>query len=217
MAEAIGRTHPPAQTGPRAGGTPSITALLEGARGGDAAATDQLVPLLYAELRRLARAMMARERPGATLQPTALVHEAYLRLLGGGPGEWQNRSHFMAAAATAMRRILVERARRRLRRKRGGEQKRVTLEESTLRSEVEPEEMLALDAALDELRGMDAGMARVVELRYFGGLTVEETAEALGASVRTVHRHWAAARAWLHHALETPAGARWAGGEGAGG
>jgi RNA polymerase sigma factor (TIGR02999 family) len=184
--------------------TRRITELLENARRGDPAATDQLVPLLYPELRRLAQAFMARERPGATLQPTALVHEAYLRLLGSGAGEWQSRAHFMGAAAVAMRRILVERARGRLRDKRGGGWERVTLVEASLRCEVKPDELLALDAALDELRDRDSAMARVVELRYFGGLTATETAKVLGTSERTVHRQWAAARAWLHRVLETP-------------
>jgi RNA polymerase sigma factor (TIGR02999 family) len=190
------------------GADPRITALLASARGGDAVATDELVPLLYAELRRLAQALMARERPGATLQPTALVHEAYLRLVGGGSVEWRDRAHFVAAAAVAMRRILIERARRRLRLKRGGARERVTLDEANLPHEVPPRELLALDAALEELRALDPAMARVVELRYFGGLTVEEAAEVLGSSVRTVHRQWAAARAWLHRALEPSSGNR---------
>jgi RNA polymerase sigma factor (TIGR02999 family) len=184
-----------------AGAVLQITALLAEARGGDASATDRLVPLLYGEMRRLARALMARERRDLTLQPTALVHEAYLRLLGGA-ADWQNRAHFLGAAAQAMRRILVERARRRARVKRGAGRERVTLTDGAASVEARPEELLALDGALTDLRSKDAAMGRVVELRYFGGLTVEETAEALGASVRSVHRLWAAARAWLHHALE---------------
>jgi RNA polymerase sigma factor (TIGR02999 family) len=184
-------------------GAAQVTELLAHARRGDADATEKLVPLLYGELRRMAAGLMARERRAATLQPTALVHEAYLRLLGGGPEEeWQSRAHFLGAAAQAMRRILVEHARRRARLKRGGGRERVTLTDGALRYEARPEEMLALDAALRELQARDAAMARVVELRYFGGLTVEETAEVTGASVRTVHRLWAAARAWLHRALE---------------
>lgn len=183
-----------------AGVAQQITELLAAARGGDAVATDELVPLLYAEMRRLARALMRRERPGATLQPTALVHEAYLRLARGS-GDWRSRAHFMGAAARAMRRILIEHARRRSRLKRGGGRDRVTFTDGTLRHEARPEELLALDAALEDLRLRDAAMAQVVELRYFGGLTVEETAEVMGASERTVHRSWAAARAWLHRAL----------------
>lgn len=205
MAGPHGRARPPAVARPAAGATPQITALLTRARGGDAGATDELASLLYAELRRLARSLMARERPGATLQPTALVHEAYLRLQGGGPGEWLDRAHFLGAAAVSMRRILVERARRRLRHKRGGGRERVTLHEETLRLDVKPAELLALDEALEALRARDRTMAKVVELRYFGGLTVEDVAGVLGTSVRTVHRQWAAARAWLHRALESPA------------
>src|SRR5262245_25442647 len=144
--------------------------------------------------------MMRRERPGATLQTTELLHEAYLRLLGG-VGEWQSRAHFMGAAAQAMRRILIERARRRLRLKRGGERQRVELTDDALQLAARPAELLGLDAALAELQRHDAVMARVVELRYFGGLTVEEAAEVLGTSVRSVHRQWAGARAWLHRAL----------------
>jgi RNA polymerase sigma factor (TIGR02999 family) len=180
---------------------PQLIQLVEDVRRGEAAATEELVPLLYAELRRLAAALMARERQGATLQPTALVHEAYLRLLGDGV-EWQSRAHFLGAAACAMRRILIERARRRARSKRGGGRERVTLTDGTLRCEPPSENLLALDAALVELHTRDADMARVVELRYFGGLTLEETAEVLRTSTRSVNRLWAAARAWLHRALE---------------
>jgi RNA polymerase sigma factor (TIGR02999 family) len=177
-----------------------ITELLAHARRGDADATDRLVPLLYGELRRIAAALMARERRAATLQPTALVHEAYLRLLGGD-GEWQSRAHFLGAAAQAMRRILIERARRRARLKRGGARERVTLTDGALQYHPRPEDLLLLDATLDELHARDPTMARVVELRYFGGLTVPEAAEVLGTSERSVHRQWAAARAWLHRAL----------------
>jgi RNA polymerase sigma factor (TIGR02999 family) len=186
-----------------AGATQQITELLAHARRGDADATDRLVPLLYGELRRIAAGLMARERRAATLQPTALVHEAYLRLLGGD-GEWQSRAHFLGAAAQAMRRILIEHARRRSRLKRGGSRARVTLTDGVLRYEARPEEVLALDGALRELQARDAAMARVVELRYFGGLTVEEAAEVLDVSARSVHRLWAAARAWLHRELDGP-------------
>jgi RNA polymerase sigma factor (TIGR02999 family) len=181
-----------------------LTELLESARRGDAAATDQLVPLLYAELRRLAAALLARERRAATLQPTALVHEAYLRLLGGDAA-WESRAHFLGAAARAMRRILIERARRRARAKRGGGRERVTLTEGALRYEPTSEELVALDTALAALQARDEDMARVVELRYFGGLTLEETAEVLGRSTRSVNRLWAAARAWLHRELSPAA------------
>lgn len=182
------------------GATQQITELLDGARRRDADATARLVPLLYDELRRIAAALMARERNAATLQPTALVHEAYIRLLSG-TGEWQSRAHFLGAAAQAMRRILVEHARRKARLKRGGPNEHVTLNDGDVTYETNPEELLALEQALTELQARDSGMARVVELRYFGGLTVEETAEVTGSSVRTVHRQWQGARAWLHRAL----------------
>ena len=177
-----------------------ITALLEEARHGNADATAKLVPLLYGELRHIAAGLMARERNAATLQPTALVHEAYLRLIGGDAA-WQSRAHFLGAAAQAMRRILVEHARKRSRLKRGGELERITLSDGDLAYETNPEELLALEQALIELQARDSNMARVVELRYFGGLTVEETAEVTGTSVRSVHRQWSAARAWLHREL----------------
>jgi RNA polymerase sigma factor (TIGR02999 family) len=177
-----------------------IATLVEDARRGQAGASDAMVPLLYAELRRMARGLMRRERPGGTLQTTDLLHEACLRLLGGDAA-WESRAHFMGAAAQAMRRILVERARRRLRLKRGGERERVTLTDGAVQVAARPEELLSLDAALRELQAHDAEMARVVELRYFGGLTVEEAAVVMGTSARSVHRQWAGARAWLHRAL----------------
>jgi RNA polymerase sigma factor (TIGR02999 family) len=184
-----------------------IPALVEDARQGRAGATDDMVPLLYTELRRMARGLMRRERPGATLQTTDLLHEACLRLLGADAA-WESRAHFMGAAALAMRRILVERVRRRLRLKRGGERERVTLTDGAALVAVRPEELLSLDAALLELQEHDPDMSRLVELRYFGGLTVEEVALVVGTSVRSVHRQWAGARAWLHRALapEPPRG-----------
>ena len=196
-----GRAWPPGVARPTAGATPQITELLTRARGGDTAATDQLASLLYAELRRLARSLMARERPGATLQPTALVHEAYLRLLGAGPGEWLNRAHFMGAAAVSMRRILVERARRRPRQKRGGGQERVTLHESTRQYELRPAELLALDDALAELRRSTRRWRRSSSCAISADSPWRRSPRCW-ASVRTVHRHWAAARAWLHRALD---------------
>lgn len=171
--------------------------------GGEAAA--DLLPLVYEELRKLARARMARERPGQTLQPTALVHEAYLRLSGDGDAPWASRAQFFAAAAEAMRRILIEKARRSRRRKRGGGRRRVTLDEGLLQAEPAPEEILALDQAIDRLEARDAAMARVVKLRYYAGLTVEETALAIETSPRTVKRLWTAGRAWLHRELTRPA------------
>jgi RNA polymerase sigma factor (TIGR02999 family) len=165
---------------------------------------DRLMPEAYQELRRLAAAYLRRERPGQTLQPTALVHEAYLRLVKDKPGRWQNRAHFCAIAANAMRQILVERARARGAIKRGGGQPKVTLVENLdagAGSGPAPVDLLAVDQALERLAALDAQQARVVELRYFGGLSVEETAEALGISAATVKRDWSVARAFLAQQL----------------
>jgi RNA polymerase sigma factor (TIGR02999 family) len=182
--------------------TERIPELVARARGGDGHATEQLIPLLYDELHRMAAGLMAGERHAATLQPTALVHEAYLRLLDDGNSEWQNRAHFLGAAAQAMRRVLIDHARSRARLKRGGgDLQRVTFSESDFQCETSPEELLGLEEALTALQARDAAMARVVELRFFGGLSVAETAEVLGTSERTIHRQWTAARAWLHRAL----------------
>lgn len=163
---------------------------------------DELLPIVYQELRRLAAAYLRRERPGQTLQPTALVHEAYLRLLKDRPDRWQNRAHFCAIAAHSMRQILIERARARGALKRGGPQPRVTLDESIVAGEDRSIDLLALDEALERLAVLDADQARLVELRYFGGLTIEETAEAMAISPATVKRHWTVARAWLARELE---------------
>ena len=165
------------------------------------AATDELFRVVYAELRKLARAWMAREQPGQTLQPTALVHEAYLRLVGDPSPRWENRRHFFGAAAEAMRRILIERARRVARSKRGGKRRRTTLSDEHARFEPQWEELLAVDIALARLEARDAVMSEVVKLRYFAGLTVEETAEILDLSPRTVNRLWTGARAWLRREL----------------
>jgi RNA polymerase sigma factor (TIGR02999 family) len=165
---------------------------------------DDLMPLVYAELRRLAAHYLRGERPGQTLQPTALVHEAYLKLLKDRPERWQNRAHFCAIAAHAMRQILIERARARGALKRGGNQPRITFDEGLNASASEsPIDMVALDAALDRLAALDAGQARIVELRFFGGLSIEETADAMEISPATVKRHWAVARAWLAKELES--------------
>ena len=182
--------------------TSAVTRLLEQARRGEPGATEQLLPLVYDELRRLARSRMRSERPGHTLQPTALVHEAYLRLLGA-EGAWEGRGHFFAAAAEAMRRILIERARRVRRLKRGGDLNRVELDDQVSADGPRVDEVLAVDEALGRLEEKDAQMAAVVKLRYFGGLTVEEIAQALGTSPRTVNRLWTGARAWLR--TEIPA------------
>lgn len=163
---------------------------------GNVLAADELLPLVYEELRRLARAQLAHEKHAVTLQPTALVHEAYLRLVGSDD-VWENRRHFFAAAAEAMRRILIERARRRLAAKHGGDYERASLSDWKPEEEPAPEILLALDQALERLERRDASMAAVVKLRYFAGLSVEETAQSLDLSPRSVNRHWVAARAWL--------------------
>jgi len=175
----------------------TTTRLLAEISGGNRAASDELLPLVYDELRRLAHARMARLKPGQTLQPTALVHEAYVRLVESNDQGWENRGHFFAAAAEAMRRIIVDRARRAARVKHGGDRVRITI--SALRGDVEPrpEELLALDEALRRLEQQDSRMAEVVKLRYFAGLTQDETAAAMDISRRTVNRLSTAARAWL--------------------
>lgn len=189
----------------QAKGTNEVTQLLALASDGDSQAAAELLPLVYDELRRLARARMAKEAAGGagfTLQPTALVHEAYMRLLGDADVKWDNRGHFFGAAARAMRRILVERARHRDRIKHGGGRKRVELQDDAAMSQ-EPEagELLALDEVLEKLERMDRRKAEVVMLRYFAGLSVEETAAALAISPATVKNDWAFARAWLHREM----------------
>ncbi len=164
-------------------------------------AVNALLPLVYDELRRLAAAYLRRERPGQTIQATALVHEAYLRLLKDKPDRWQNRAHFCAIAAHSMRQILIERARARGALKRGGVQARVTLDEGLLAADSPHIDLLALDEALQRLEAIDPEQARLVELRFFGGLTIEEAAEAMNISAATVKRHWTIARAWLAREL----------------
>jgi len=163
-----------------------------------------LMPLVYDELRRIAARYISRERPGQTLQATALVNEAYVRLAAERPREFANKTHFLAIAALSMRQILVQRARARKAAKRGGAPHRITLDDRNIdRANLPPEiDVLALDEALTRLAALDAEQARIVELRYFGGLTVEETAEVIGSSPATVKRHWAMARAWLKQALD---------------
>lgn len=178
-----------------------VTEVLEAIDRGDQKASDELLPLVYEELRRLARARMAREAP-QTLQPTALVHEAYLRLIGGADPRWENRRHFFAAAAEAMRRILVERARRVARHKHGGDYVFVELPADTPSQEQpQAEDLLSLDMALEGLETRDPEMAAVVKLRFFAGLTEPEVAAATGRSERTVRRQWVAARAWLRREM----------------
>lgn len=161
----------------------------------------RLVPVLYAELETLARAQLRNERPGHTLQTADLVHETYLRLAGAGAPAWEGRHHFFSAAAEAMRRILIEHARRRLRLKRGGGRTRVSLSEVNVSADENPEEFLALDDAIRRLEQQDPRAAEIVRLRFFAGLSVEETANVLDISERTVKREWAVARAWLFDTL----------------
>ncbi len=179
-----------------------VTELLAAIEGGRKEATDRLWPLVYRELRQIANRQMARETPGHTLQPTALVHEAYMRLIDDRCLPWQNRAHFFTAAANAMRRILMNRARRYARIKHGGGQMRVTLDDLLPSEEPSPEELLTLDRAIGRLEELDASMCDVVKLRYFAGLTVPETASCLGISPRSVNRLWTAARAWLQREVE---------------
>ncbi|MEZ5286970.1 MAG: ECF-type sigma factor [Vicinamibacterales bacterium] len=179
-----------------------VARLLSEASAGKREALDRLLPLVYDQLHRLAAAYMRRERPGQTIQATALVHEAYLRLLGEPNTRWENHAHFAAIAARSMRQILVERARARGRLKRAGDQQRVTLSDAVAAASQSGVDVEALDEALTRLADMDAALARLVELRYFGGLSIEETAAALEVSPATAKRRWASARAWLRRELD---------------
>jgi RNA polymerase sigma factor (TIGR02999 family) len=181
--------------------TPDMTQLLDAAGRGDAAAAEQLLPLVYSELHRLARIRMKQERAGHTLQPTALVHEAYLRLVGNPDTRWDGRGHFFGAAAIAMRRILVERARARGRVKRGGDRQRVEFDEAGLTEEPPATDLIVLDDTLNRLEQYDPRKYRVVMLRFFAGLTIEETAAAMDLSPATVKNEWTFARAWLHREM----------------
>lgn len=178
-----------------------ITGLLVAWGGGDKAALDRLMPLVYHELRRLARRQMRRERQGDTLQTTALVNEAYLRLVDYGRVHARDRDHFLAIAAQAMRRILIERARSRRSDKRGNNPERVSLDEVAEVAEARAADLLALDEALKALSIIDPRKAQLVELKYFGGLTIEETANVLGVSTPTVERDWHTARIWLYREI----------------
>lgn len=175
----------------------NVTRILQRINDGEQHLTDELLPLIYSELRALAKSRMVRERAGQTLQPTALVHEAYLRLIGDEDVAWDNRGHFFAAAAESMRRILIERARRKHRIKHGGELRRITLHDDRIEIGDDDAQLLDLDRALSDLEEKDEQMAAVVKLRYFAGLTVEETAAALSLSTRSINRTWVSAKAWL--------------------
>jgi RNA polymerase sigma factor (TIGR02999 family) len=181
-----------------------VTALLHAWAGGDPDARDQLMPLIYGELRRRAAAHLRRERPGHTLQATALVHETYLRLVDQKRAVWQNRAQFLAVASEMMRRILVDRARARRTNKRSGQWQRVTLDEAPLVSPPLSVDLLDLDAALTRLAVFDSRKSRIAELRFFGGLSLEETGEVLGVSIATAERDWQTARAWLFNSLSAP-------------
>jgi RNA polymerase sigma-70 factor, ECF subfamily len=178
-----------------------VNALLAGMETGDSQTASRLLPVVYTELRRLARNYMRRERPGQTLQPTELVHEAYQRLADKQSVEWKGKSHFLAMAAIAMRRILVDRARARMAERRGGGAKSVPLDEALCFSPERSADLVALDDALHHLAAISPRQSRTVELRFFGGLDTEEIAEIEGVSTRTVKRDWALARAWLHREI----------------
>ncbi len=183
-----------------------VTRILSAMEQGDPHAAEQLLPLVYEELRKLATAKLAQEPPGQTLQATALVHEAYLRLVADGqPRDWNGRGHFFAAAAEAMRRILIDQARQKHAEKRGGGRRRIDIDAFEAATTAAPAELLALDDALAKLARGDAEAARLVELRYFAGLTVDEAGRALGMSTATAYRHWNYARAWLHGELRSDA------------
>jgi RNA polymerase sigma factor (TIGR02999 family) len=179
-----------------------VTRILSGIENGDPSAAEQLLPLVYDELRRLAAGKLAQEKPGQTLQATALVHEAYLRLVDVDRVQhWNSRGHFFAAAAEAMRRILIESARGKAREKRGGDWQRVDLEHLEVTTSLSPDQLVALDDALARLAALDPLAGNLVKLRYFAGLALDQAAAALGVSTATAYRHWAYARAWLHGEL----------------
>jgi len=178
-----------------------VTRILNAIERGDAKATDELLPLVYEELRILAAQKLSHESPGQTLQATALVHEAYIRLVGNGPQSWENRGHFFAAAAEAMRRILVESSRRKRSLKQGGAKHRLEIDEAGLVVNDPSVDLIALDEALTRLAEEDAQLAELVKLRYFAGLGLEQVAQIQGITRRTATSHWAYARAWLHRII----------------
>jgi RNA polymerase sigma factor (TIGR02999 family) len=179
-----------------------VTQILQAIERGDGQAADQLLPLVYAELRRLAAHKMAGEDPGQTLQPTALVHEAWLKLSGNGDRKWNDRTHFFAAAAEAMRLILVDKARRKRARRHGGGQQRVEMPDIASAVDENDDKVLAVNDALDKFAKLDPQKAELVKLRYFIGMTTEEAGEVLGISERTAKRYWTFARAWLHEEIK---------------
>ena len=182
-----------------------VTRILDALQQGDSQAADELLPLVYEELRKLAASRMANEAPGNTLQPTALVHEAWLRLVGQDNPKFAGRAHFFAAAAEAMRRILIDRARRKRARRHGGGQVRVDLEQINLVSPDADDQVLAVNDALEKLAARDPVEAKLVKLRYFAGMTIEEAAGLLDISPRTARNYWTHARTWLYHEIATRA------------
>jgi len=182
-----------------------VTRILQAAQNGDSKAADELLPLVYEELRRLAANKMSHEARGHTLQPTALVHEAWLRLVGNENQKWDGRGHFFAAAAEAMRRILIDRARRKRAVRHGGEQQRVDIQEVDLASAADDEQLLAVNDALDKLAAQHKVEAELVKLRYFVGMTIDEAAETLAISPRTAKYYWTHARAWLFREIQRTA------------
>lgn len=182
--------------------SPNITTLLEQAAAGDQDAANQLMPLVYQQLRAIAQLRMASENPGHTLQATALVHEVFLKLVGDRKIPWQNQGHFYAAAAQSMRRVLLDHAKAKGRKKRGGNRKKMPLNVADLAIDENSEQILALDAALCRLEEQNPEAASVVRLRFYAGLSVDQTAEALDMAPRTVDRRWKFARAWLYKALD---------------
>ena len=181
-----------------------VTRILESIQHGDPKAADELLPLVYGELRKLAASKMARESPNQTLQPTALVHEAWLRLVGDANPKFDGRAHFFSAAAEAMRRILIDKARRKRALRHGGDQQRVDLEDLGVAASADDDQLLAVNEALDKLAAIHPLQAEVVKLRYFVGMTNVEAAEALGLSERTVKNYWTHARAWLFREIKAP-------------
>ncbi|HEU6448728.1 MAG TPA: sigma-70 family RNA polymerase sigma factor [Verrucomicrobiae bacterium] len=178
-----------------------VTQILQAVVNGESNASEELLPLVYGELRRLAAARMSQEAAGHTLQPTALVHEAWLRLLGHSRQPWQNRAHFFNVAAEAMRRILIEHARRKSALKHGGGQQRLNIEDLECAAPSPDDKMLLVDAALEQLAKSHPERAKVVVMKFFGGMTNEEVAEAMGIGERTVYRHWECAKLWLYDKL----------------
>ena len=180
----------------------NVTRILESIEHGDPKAADELLPLVYGELRKLAASKMANEAPNQTLQPTALVHEAWLRLVGNDNPQFANRAHFFSAAAEAMRRILIDKARRKKAVRHGGDQQRVDIESVEIAALADDDELLAVNEALDKLAAQNQVEAELVKLRYFIGMTLEEAAEVLGISARTADNYWAHARAWLFREIK---------------